>query len=228
MGIYAGVNGVRRKISQPYVGVNGARRTISKGFLGRSGTRYQFFGPLEDVASVEVRPEWIWLQDMDSNGNASNAQVFNSASGISSYGYVSISGNTISICCSTRGKYFSVTGYIYAIFLNGREVMMNWLSNDTPAYGASMSLPVGYYQHMGGNDYSTGAYGLSCCGESVYSSYVDISVSGTTTLTRFPGSDFYVGAGVKTGSGSSTTQMTFSSINIDGRNVPVRVVSKLT
>lgn len=225
MGIYVGVNGVRRKISQPYVGVNGVRRTISKGFCGRYGGRYQFFGPLEDVASVEIRVSGAWIHDRSSSSVHST-----SLSEISRYATVSISSNMLSVECGITGKEVQVYAHVYAVFADGHEVLIYYLTEEQPAYGASISWPVSYYISITSStsDRVSGTRWNNCCGTDVRPGYFEDSDSGSVTLTTLTNCFVEVGSGIKSGSGWHYTQMSFGNIIIDGRNVPVRVISQLT
>lgn len=230
MGIYAGVNGVRRKISQPYAGVNGVRRTISKGFAGQYGGRYQFFGPLEDVARVEIRVSGGFHCDIDTSLNTSNNLYFNSMAEATRYAYISISGNSISVQGYVTGKAVCLTPVVYAVFSDGHEVPIDYISIRTAEYGAAISWPVSYYISIvvSGSGYSTGNNWNWCCGTKLNDRWFEGSISGTTTLNTLSESGISVGAGMTSGSGRSNIQMTFGDITIDGRNVPVRVVSQLT
>ena len=224
MGIYAGVNGVRRKITRPYAGINGARRTISKGFKGLNGARRQFFGPLEAVASVEIRVSGAWIHD-----SSSPAVHSTSLSEISRYASVSISSNALSVGCSITGKKVQLYAYVYAVFADGHEVLIYYLTEELPAYGASISWPVSYYTSTTSDSGRTeGSRWNVCCGIDVCPGYVEDSASGNITLTTLTNCFVEIGSGISSGSGRQYTQMSFGNITIDGRSVPVRVVSQLT
>ena len=230
MGIYAGVSGVRCKISQPYAGVNGVRRTISKGFAGQYGGRYQFFGPLEDVASVEIRVGYFNIYDVDSSGTTSNSVTSSSLEELNRYASVSISSNSISVQGSITGKAVCLSPNVYAIFADGHEVFIDYLSVNNAEYGAAISWPVSYNASI--TSYTGGrVYGTQwnwCCGTNLHAGYWEDSISGTVTLNTLSQYWISIGAGISSGSGRDYIQMTFNPITIDGRNVPVRVISQLT
>lgn len=229
MGVYAKVNGVARKVSDIRAAVDGAVRTVRYGFCGVSGVRRQFFGPLEDVTAVEIEVEGGWLYDLDANGNSSDRQNIYSAAAVSPYGSVSISGNAITVTCETVGKEIRFYGSAYAVFSNGRRVDLDYLSESWAEYGASVSFPISFYVLISasGSNRTEGVW-LCWFGEKLYDGYVSGYKSGSKTFTSIGSNDIEVGTGIKSGSGKHTVQMSFSNITIDGRTVPVRVVSKLS
>lgn len=229
MGIYASVNGVARKVTMPRVGISGTVRTVRHGFCAVGGTRRQFFGPLEDVTAVEIRVNCGWNYNVDSAGSTSNPAYFTSLTEANRYGSVSISSSSITTQCSMTGKAVCLNADVYALFSDGHEVLVSYLSEEAARYGASISWPVGY--DLSCTSYSgdvTGTRWNVCCGTNVYPFYFHDSTYGTTTLTVLTSYFVHIGAGMTSGSGQQYTRMTFGNITIDGRSVPVRVVSQLS
>lgn len=230
MGVYAGVNNVLRKVTQHRAGVNGAVRTVQWGFCGINGARRQVFGPLEDLAAIEIRVSDGTNYDIDSAGTTSNPVYFSSLSDANRYALVSIFNNSISVQCSITGKAVCLTPNVYAVFADGHEVLIDYLSVNSAKYGAAISWPVNYYVSVTSNT-SGRVYGTQwtwCCGTNLQSSYFENSASGTVTLNTLNQFGISIGAGVTSGSGRQYTQMTFNQITIDGRTIPVRVISQLT
>lgn len=231
MGIYAGVNGVRRKISQPYVGVNGARRTISRGFNGRYGTRYQFFGPLEDVVAVEIQFYSVVTYDLDSSGALSGTgNVSTSLADANRYGSFSISGGTVYFSGNVNGKATLLYAEVYAVFADGHKAQADWISENYAEYGAAISWTISYYLSVTSSDggYCRASQWHSCCGTNIGYGYYEDSKSGTTTLTSLTNYTVEIGGGMFVGSGRSGVQLSFSNVTIDGKSVPVQISSRLT
>lgn len=231
MGIYAGVNGVVRQVTQPRAGVNGAVRTVSHGFNSVNGTRRQFFGLLEDVARVEARVEYLGVKSIDSSGNFTEALTGNLTT-LNQYGRLTASGTQLQILCNTIGKSLNVSGALYAVFNNGREVYLTYLFDSFARYGSAISFPVTYSIVLGHTSSSwraEGGYICSCCGE-LYSGYVNESASGTK-MALLNSADFQILSELRSGYGGpyQYVNLNFASgITIDGRTVPVKVVSELT
>ena len=61
-GIYAGVNGIARKVKRLYIGVNGKARTVVKVYVGVGGVaRLAYVAPIEIWSDIENR-SLTWAQ----------------------------------------------------------------------------------------------------------------------------------------------------------------------
>lgn len=184
--------------------------------------------PLDELAAVEIRVDTVGIWDVSTESVSSNVQYYHDKTEASKYGSISIAEKEIEVRGNTKGKGIGVYGTLYAVFEDGYRIELLQLLKYYADCKGAVSWPVGYYLSISGSS-SEGVYTLACCGQDARESRFTDSASGTTTLVweKIDEQSIEVYAAVAYGSGTQRTRMSFTNLTLDGRRLPVRVVSKL-
>jgi len=230
MGVYVGVNGVKRDVTGIDVGVSGIVRHAPCGYCGVNGSARSFLDMVDQIQWIEFRIERLQSATVGSDYNFSNREDI-PKSECSSYGSYSVSDSTLSVYSENIGKGLLVSVADYAIFKDGCE--KRHILGTLKEQGKSVSISLNGY--LGGHYYGSsnfyGAYSIYYFNESIYSGSFDGSVSFSKTYgnsaidTSYYA--FFIGAGEVSGDGYQTTRVTINSLTADGVSIPYKFMDTL-
>ena len=223
MAIYAGIEGITRKLDYMDTGRYGSIYHIPSMKAGIDGVARDLMSFVETVERLEIRAEYIAVSTIDYEGNyvsddGRTLEVLNK------YGSVSISSNQVQVSCTTRYKQLNVYGYAYIVFKDGHEEQMRNGSGIFSDANNTFNLNVTDYEYFNDDGWY---YNLSF-GTALYSTHVTNSHTGTTNISKINSNICFDIMSSLRDSGTARTRQTFNSFKINGVTIPVTVVNKLT
>lgn len=228
MAIYAGIEGVTRKLDYMDTGRYGSTYHIPSMKAGIDGVAREFFSIAEQVERIEFRAQNLRIYKIDSSGTEiEDSEIGNDVATLKKYGDIAFSNNYISLSCNASGVEIYIEGEAYVIFKDGHEDLVYSQSVLDSATGNTFSLVVNSY--IGFSRRSSGYWRNYCFGKRCGPTYeISGSYSGDTTITDV--NDYFWGlqlsAGMST-SGTCNVQQTYKSFVLNGVSFPATVVNNL-
>lgn len=228
MAIYAGIEGVTRKLDYMDTGRYGSTYHIPSMKAGIDGVAREFFSIAEQVERIEFRAQNLRIYKIDSSGTEiEDSEIGNDVATLKKYGDIAFSNNYISLSCNASGVEIYIKGEAYVIFKDGHEDLVYSQSVLDSATGNTFSLVVNSY--IGFSRRSSGYWRNYCFGKRCGPTYeISGSYSGDTTITDV--NDYFWGlqlsAGMST-SGTCNVQQTYKSFVLNGVSFPATVVNNL-
>lgn len=228
MGIYAGINGVVRSVPSSDTAVSGVIRHVTRITAGVSGVVKSVLQVLDQIDRFEVELKRVSVWDISGESLIHEDPTL-TLEQLNAFGTLTITDTSIRVIGGkVKGKFVDAQPLLICVFSDGHRSDLRALGNAKEFSPTDFQFPISYYISFSSN--GNGRYTCDALGQQVKGGYVSGSSRGTTTVSPTDSwwNSFSIGAGRTSGSGSQTSEQSYSNITILGKSFPVKVRNSLS